>query len=680
MNCTCKVDQRRLTPGVFNLKQYLNGTETMTWTVDNCLINEGTCDLKQYDAFLTLSVGGEIDEILLTKRQEEDNLKLVWNVGQYATALTGHVKYQISFRSATFDTLGVIANDPEANGVYTLTDQNATGNNRVYSKAENGHNIKWDATNGRWALYSADGAVIDYQTTPSTEPHCGAWGEVAVGNNEAAVWISDEAIMYVSDSIAADQKVTANYPTILRQLWAKINKAGVTSVNGKSGIVELAPADIGAAEDKHGHEIKDVSSLQETLNNKAPKSHQHTMADVTDLQAELNKKAAASHGHKITDTEGLQDALNSKAPKEHSHTISNVNGLQEALNKKTPATHTETKATNSVLGHVKVDGETIVAEDGVIKAVGGLPIGSIYSHPGSVPPPGAYLLNGQTIPNCRETYKQFWAWLETAGVRIINNSTFEAEIAKYGVCDGFVIDTSAGSVRLPKWHYQSPLPDILGVRGNGLALGFTGDFSITDSGYALWCNNNGTWFSNKGFGKEIGTSGGASFPASKHYGITGNTDYSGLVAEVTSASNNFVLCIQVYNTTTALSEQDSAQLASIMQTKAQTDLANVTANVDFVIESWNDENGNWYRKYRSGWIEQGGVSEFNTAAGIVTFIVEFSTTKFTVTCSQTTRENSHIDTGGVGAGPEIGSYTTTSFHYSMNKATTLCLDWRACGY
>ena len=28
-----------------------------------------------------------------------------------------------------------------------------------------------------------------------------------------------------------------------------------------------------------------------------------------------------------------------------------------------------------------------------------------------------------------------------------------------------------------------------------------------------------------------------------------------------------------------------------------------------VIKSWNDGNGNWYRKYADGWIEQGGITQ-----------------------------------------------------------------------
>lgn len=238
MNCKCKVDQRRLTPGVFYLKQFLNGSETMVWELDNCVINQGTCDLKQYDAFLTLSVAGEIDEIMLTKQQKDDTLQLIWNVGTYATALKGYVKYQVCFRNAFLSTLGVISGDPEANGVYNIVSRLTEGIYREFRNPKSGFTIKWDAEKGRWTLYRADGVtVVDYQTTPSTEPYRGAWRSVAVGNNEAAAWISDEAIMYVSDSIAADQAITGNFPTILRQVWHRVHdmivKSGVTVFEGE---------------------------------------------------------------------------------------------------------------------------------------------------------------------------------------------------------------------------------------------------------------------------------------------------------------------------------------------------------------------------------------------------------------------------------------------------------------
>lgn len=857
MHCKCKVEQRRLTPGVFNLKQFLNGSETMVWEIDNCIINDGTCDLNNYDAFLTLSIAGEIDEIMLTKRQTGGKLQLLWDVGTYATALTGYVKYQIAFRSANFDTLGVIADDPEANGVYPLVNQDTAGNARVFQQAENGYQIKWDAGNGRWALYQADGAtVVDYQTTPNTEPHCGYWGNIAVGNNEAAAWISDEAIMYISESIAADQKVTGNYPTILRQLWAKLNKSGVTSVNGKTGIVELSPPDIGAAEDEHTHEIKDIINLQENLNGKAAKDHSHSEF------AEIKNKADKGHTHKIADTEGLQNALDGKAPTEHGHTISNVNGLPAALTN---------VATKDKLGHVKVDDETIkISEDGTIKASVGLPIGSIFPFPASIPPEGAYLLNGQTIANCRGLYPKFWEWLtDNAGDMIatpvykawtmpaltangtlggseyaaeasgavtsghdayksfdgthggsktfagitdttsgwltwyspvklkvtslifqnpssgtanrymsdfeifgsndgvqwdslvsgtmggsdnsylqtvkipenkynvdkpgyhylkieavnggginmdfpeitiygqeyiytdysgngniltMSNDAYEYTLARTGVCGGFVIDSATGNVRLPRWHYQSPLGETLPVRGNGrMTIGLTNGVDNFGMGHVT---NVGLQGSTNTYGIDIGDDRSVSgYTPTSNYtlGLTTDPDKSGIVAETNAPADQFYWCIQVYNAATALSEQESAQLASQMQTRMQTDMSNgskATQNavdgvmpdaMDYVIESWKAVDGSsWYRKYRSGWVEQGGHTSTGATADVITLPVEFADTDYTVLVASSKRTTTDTDTGGGQYIPTVGSYTTTSFRISRTSANPP--EWEAKGY
>lgn len=248
MNCTCNVAQRRLTPGVFNLKQYLNGAETMKWRLTTHYTDAGQCDLCDYEAFLAICVGGRMDEIKLTKSMiqptdpdAEHILELSWNVGQYATELTGYTKYQIIFRSAKIGQLGVIgASDEAANGVYTIDSELVDGTYRTWTNhAEgSGYKIKWDGTNKRWTIYKADGAtVVDYQTFTNPEPCCGTWSTVAVGNSTAVVWTSDEAIMYISETLAADQSVTASFPTILRQVWeavrAMIIKSGVSVMDGE---------------------------------------------------------------------------------------------------------------------------------------------------------------------------------------------------------------------------------------------------------------------------------------------------------------------------------------------------------------------------------------------------------------------------------------------------------------
>lgn len=46
-----------------------------------------------------------------------------------------------------------------------------------------------------------------------------------------------------------------------------------------------------------------------------------------------------------------------------------------------------------------------------------------------------------------------------------------------------------------------------------------------------------------------------------------------------------------------------------------------------VVDSWSDGNGNWWRKYADGWIEQGGVA----SDGEISFHVPFSKTDYFIT-------------------------------------------------
>ena len=64
--CTVNTKQRRIDPGVFNLKQFLNGTEQMIWEFTDTELYDGEDSLLNYDAFLVLSMGGKIDEASAT--------------------------------------------------------------------------------------------------------------------------------------------------------------------------------------------------------------------------------------------------------------------------------------------------------------------------------------------------------------------------------------------------------------------------------------------------------------------------------------------------------------------------------------------------------------------------------------------------------------------------------------
>lgn len=309
---------------------------------------------------------------------------------------------------------------------------------------------------------------------------------------------------------------------------------------------------------------------------------------------------------------------------------------------------------------------------------GGMQMGTIFPFVASQPPVGAYLLNGQTIYNCATLYPDFWSWLNgeisANRVRSVSASVYQQEIIQYGICNAFVV--SGNDVRLPLWiGYQTPLGNSVPVVGDGKSLGLTDG----EENNGITVISSGITPRPDAYGVNVGTAtttAATTFTAKLALGVTTDADNSGLIADTSGyTKDGFYWCIQVFNAATELSTQESAQLASQMQMKAQTDLANVTANLDFVVESYNDNAGNWYRKYRSGWIEQGGFSP-NGTAPTVTFLQPFSDTNYTLIVGGYV--NTSVDTGGSSRGDFASNKTTTTFRVS--QITGWNTNWYACGF
>lgn len=74
-------------------------------------------------------------------------------------------------------------------------------------------------------------------------------------------------------------------------------------------------------------------------------------------------------------------------------------------------------------------------------------------------------------------------------------------------------------------------------------------------------------------------------------------------------------------------------------------LQGIDSNIDYVAESQINEDGSWYRKYKSGWLEQGGkVTEKN-----ITFIKPYASTNYTVSIAMSNLSG------------------TTTYNYNTNK-------------
>lgn len=316
----------------------------------------------------------------------------------------------------------------------------------------------------------------------------------------------------------------------------------------------------------------------------------------------------------------------------------------------------------------------------------GMPIGTVFSYASATPPEGAYLLNGQTIENCDTLYPEFWNWLQTADIRKISEETYETYLSQYGYCGAFCVWSSTGKVRLPTYtnaflmggdssnigrDVPAGLPNIEGSwqAVHGTYAGENNYFNVDGAIEYIASENSRNGKDVRGNTSTTAPGDRLGFDASRSNSIYGNSD------TVQPPAIRVSLCIQVYNAATALSEQESAQLASEMQLKAQTDLANVDSNLDWVVESWRDGAGGWYRKYRSGWVEQGGrVSIKQDASVTVTFFIEFASTDYHanwISCNG----SSSAGSGTRAAIPQ----TTATIELFNGQDCEMTAAWYACG-
>ena len=92
--------------------------------------------------------------------------------------------------------------------------------------------------------------------------------------------------------------------------------------------------------------------------------------------------------------------------------------------------------------------------------------------------------------------------------------------------------------------------------------------------------------------------------------------------------------------------------------KANTALSNVLANIDYVVESKVNADGSWYRKYKSGWLEQGGIISPSSAWGTINLLKPYVNTQYIVLAA--------VINGNTGAGVTIKDKTISSFAIYQN--------------
>lgn len=152
-----------------------------------------------------------------------------------------------------------------------------------------------------------------------------------------------------------------------------------------------------------------------------------------------------------------------------------------------------------------------------------------------------------------------------------------------------------------------------------------------------------------------------------------------------TADDNMHLYFYVGNFEQDSVEQTAGLNSELFNSKADVDLGNIPANYDYVIESQlpTADNGyTWYRKYKSGWVEQGGrvtIASSPGSAVMVTFPIEMADTEYQALYTAGTDSRQWATNYVVNPQAVYSSRTTTGIGFLDNLPKNNNACWQVSG-
>ena len=323
----------------------------------------------------------------------------------------------------------------------------------------------------------------------------------------------------------------------------------------------------------------------------------------------------------------------------------------------------------------------------------GLQIGTVYFSQSALAtdnPGGLPLWTGEYYSNGSSLYPDFYAWVKSHTELCKTKTEYDAAISTYGECPYYVVDEVAGSLRLPKLvNYLKMANSTGGITQSGAGLpNITGSLTInkqeiesTSGAFSLTGPATNELYAANG-SHRAGNYGTLTLDASQSSEIYGNSNV------VTPAHTTLYPWVYAFNSAVSASEAQAAEFTNALVGKAAKDLSNGTkatqANInnimpdamDYVVDSYSDADGNWYRVYKSGWVEQGGRSAIiaGGATATVTLFKSYTASTYTIIV-QPVGVYSNVPE----ANNTIPSRTESSFVIACGQYVAQAFSWYACG-
>lgn len=305
-----------------------------------------------------------------------------------------------------------------------------------------------------------------------------------------------------------------------------------------------------------------------------------------------------------------------------------------------------------------------------------LPTGFIVASVGKINDERFTLLDGKTLSRTG-TYKDFCdkviEQVQAGNWFSCSEEEYNADVSAYGQCGKFVV--SNDYVRIPKFGnsmYSAVIGGKIPVVGNGISLGLTNGTTNR-----VLTSVNGKSEMYYGDPNQLGTNVGTKSKYTNSvngvtFGITTDPTKSGI--EGTLSTNPMTIYYYMVVSTegqTSKVEIDINKVYEDLNIKANSDISNVDGNIDYVVEKYIN-GSEWYRVYKSGWVEQGG---FISGSGTIALLKPFANAKYVIVSQATSKSST-------GYGSDIATYSdakTTTSVALRRSAGTGGIEWVAYG-
>ena len=318
------------------------------------------------------------------------------------------------------------------------------------------------------------------------------------------------------------------------------------------------------------------------------------------------------------------------------------------------------------------------------------PLGSKLTVPASTKVPDGYepVWYKNTITRAR--YPDFFEQLvDTNSLVLVTEDTYDSQVSTYGMCASYVkVDANTlilpllvnfgrggnldqlGSVQNDQmqghWHEMV-------YRQDSTSSGYRSDIFGTD-GYTSgsYSNSGGTdeWMQRLGNRKIDALC--AITP------ITDNTNGTPRVGAETRPKAYYELTyIKCADISRPLTSEETSEIRTTLSQKVNTNLSNFPSNIDYCIENYVASNGNWYRIYKSGRLEQGGFFGGSTSAWAsvaITYLKPFKDTTHQLYC-----QGNWSDAASTSCKVTAKSTTGATITYANNLSSVQLSTWFAIG-